>query len=102
DWDSAQISADAKEILQQARQSFRELGRASIVLQGYTDASGSNTYNQGLSERRAKAAQEYLESLGVSGNVIRSEGFGEKDQLVPTPDGTREPQNRRTEIILEK
>ena len=69
-------------------------------MNGYTDTSGSAQYNQGLSVRRANAVAAELVRLGVPRNEIVAQGFGETNLLVPTPDNTREPQNRRVEIIL--
>jgi outer membrane protein OmpA-like peptidoglycan-associated protein len=71
-----------------------------IEVNGYTDRSGSDQYNQGLSVRRANAVAAELLRRGVPRNEIATRGFGESNPLVPTADGVREPQNRRVEIIL--
>jgi outer membrane protein OmpA-like peptidoglycan-associated protein len=71
-----------------------------IEVNGYTDTSGSAVYNQGLSVRRANTVAAELVRLGVPRNEIVARGFGQTNLLVPTPDNTREPQNRRVEIIL--
>ena len=71
-----------------------------IEVTGHTDTSGSAQYNQGLSVRRANAVAAELVRLGVPRNEISARGVGESQLLVPTPDNTREPQNRRVEIVL--
>ncbi|MFM7609129.1 MAG: OmpA family protein, partial [Alphaproteobacteria bacterium] len=55
--------------------------------------------NMGLSQRRANAVAAELVRRGVLRNEIVTRGFGEENNLVPTADGVREPQNRRVEII---
>ena len=53
-----------------------------------------------LSQRRAQSVMSELVRLGIpAGNIVIS-WKGETEPLVPTPDGVREPQNRRVEIIL--
>jgi outer membrane protein OmpA-like peptidoglycan-associated protein len=71
-----------------------------IEVNGYTDRSGADQYNQGLSVRRANAVAAELLRRGVPRNEIVTRGFGEANPLVPTADDVREPQNRRVEIIL--
>lgn len=69
-----------------------------FLVWGFTDTVGTPEYNQGLSERRAEAVAEYLESQGVSRDRMVTRGFGETNLAVPTPDQTPEPRNRRVEI----
>ena len=71
-----------------------------LTVTGYTDTSGSPGYNQRLSERRANAVARALVRLGVSRSDMAISGRRENDLRVPTPDGVREPQNRRVEIVF--
>ena len=57
-------------------------------------------YNMGLSIRRAKSVKAELIRDGVPATAIDIHGYGESHPLVPTGPNTREPQNRRVEIIL--
>ncbi|TDP46946.1 OmpA family protein [Zavarzinia compransoris] len=100
DWNSAAITPDAAAIIQDAAQSAVSLGVTRIELTGHADRSGSTAYNQGLSLRRAEAVKAQLISLGLNEGEIVTVGKGEEAPLVPTPDGVREPQNRRVEIVL--
>ena len=68
------------------------------MLAGYTDRSGSDRYNMGLSTRRNTSVRDYLTSRGIPGERISSQAFGEANNRVPTADGVRELQNRRVEI----
>jgi outer membrane protein OmpA-like peptidoglycan-associated protein len=71
-----------------------------IEVNGYTDLSGTASYNQGLSVRRAESVEAELVRDGVTRGEITIRGYGESHPLVPTAKGVREPQNRRVEIIL--
>jgi outer membrane protein OmpA-like peptidoglycan-associated protein len=71
-----------------------------IEVDGHADRSGSPTYNQGLSMRRAQAVAGELVRLGVPRTAIDIKAFGDTRPLVPTAAGVREPQNRRVEIIM--
>ncbi len=101
DFDRSNISPDAAKILQQAATHATRDHATSIKLVGHTDAAGSADYNQALSERRADAAKAELVRDGVPADEIDATGVGKAGQLVPTADGVREPQNRRSEIILQ-
>ncbi|GGJ03997.1 OmpA family protein [Neoroseomonas lacus] len=100
DWNRADLTARARQIIGEAAQARTTQAVTRIEVNGYTDTSGSAQYNQGLSVRRANTVAAELVRLGVPRNEIVARGFGETNLLVPTPDNTREPQNRRVEIIL--
>ena len=99
DWSKADLTDRARQIIGEAASS-RGAGVTRIEVNGFTDRSGSDSFNQGLSERRANAVAAELVRRGVPRNEIVTRGFGEANNLVPTADGVREPQNRRVEIIL--
>jgi len=100
DWDKSDITAEAAAILDNAAAAYAQTGSASIVLAGHTDKSGSDQYNQGLSQRRADAVKGYMAGKGVPDSAMTTEAFGESKPLVDTADGVREPQNRRVEITF--
>src|SRR5215469_4817353 len=100
DWDKYNITPEGQQIIQLAANQYRSGGRVTIQVTGYTDTSGSKSYNQRLSERRANAVASALERLGVPRSDMVVAGRGENDLRVPTPDGVREPQNRRVEIVF--
>jgi outer membrane protein OmpA-like peptidoglycan-associated protein len=101
DWDQSVITPEAAAILRDAASTAQTLAPVRIVAVGHADRSGSTTYNQGLSERRAKAVQDQLQQFGINPSTVGTSGRGEEDPLVPTPDGVREPQNRRVEIEIQ-
>ena len=100
DWNRADLTPRAREIISEAAQNSRTAGVTRLEVAGHADRSGSPDYNQRLSLRRAEAVAADLVSKGVSRSAINIQAFGESRPLVPTADGVREPQNRRVEIIL--
>jgi OmpA-OmpF porin, OOP family len=101
DWDKYNLTPRATQIIAQAASDSHTAQTTTINVSGYTDTSGTPTYNQGLSERRAKAVAAQLVSDGVSQSEIEIHAYGETHLLVPTGPGVREPQNRRVEIVLQ-
>jgi outer membrane protein OmpA-like peptidoglycan-associated protein len=98
DWDSSDISPDAAKILDSMVASYAGCGSAAVTVAGYADRSGSDSYNQGLSVRRANSVRQYLGPRSVPDSAMTVQGFGETNPRVPTADGVRELQNRRVEI----
>ncbi len=100
DWDRADLTARARQIVSEAAQASTHVQTTTIEVNGYTDLSGTAAYNQRLSVRRAESVESELVRDGVNRSEISIHGFGETHPLVQTAKGVREPQNRRVEIIL--
>lgn len=98
DFDRADITAEAAQILNSAITAYANCGNARVMLAGHTDTSGSARYNQGLAERRNESVRGYMTARGVAAGQITGEAFGESQPRVPTADGVREAQNRRVEV----
>ncbi|HTZ71563.1 MAG TPA: OmpA family protein, partial [Acetobacteraceae bacterium] len=77
DWDRADLSARARQIVSEAAQASTHVQTTRIEVNGYTDLSGTVTYNQGLSVRRAKSVEAELIRDGVAQNEIEIHGYGE-------------------------
>jgi outer membrane protein OmpA-like peptidoglycan-associated protein len=73
-------------------------GWTRFTVVGFTDTSGTNIYNDGLSVRRARNVAQQLEQGGLSSTAITVEGRGESQLKIETQDGVREPMNRRVEV----
>jgi OOP family OmpA-OmpF porin len=101
DWDKADLSARARQIIGEAAQASTRVAVTKIEVNGYTDRSGTVAYNQVLSVKRGDAVAAELVKDGVPQASIMVQGFGETHPLVPTANGVREAQNRRVEIILQ-
>jgi OmpA-OmpF porin, OOP family len=67
---------------------------------GHTDAQGKDSYNQMLSEGRAKAVVEYLVSRGIDAKRLSSKGFGESQPIASNETADGRAQNRRVELLL--
>jgi OOP family OmpA-OmpF porin len=100
DLNSWNLSAEQLTVLQQAIATARAGGQAHITIVGHTDTSGSAAYNQRLSVKRANVVEEALVDLGARREAISASGVGENDLAVQTPDGVKEPKNRRAVITL--
>ncbi len=100
DWNKAEITDEALAILKSAAENARKGNISRIQATGHADTSGTRRYNQKLSEKRAQAVQAQLNKLGIATNQVSVAGKGELEPLAPTPDGVREPQNRRVEIVF--
>ena len=101
DWDSTKLSDASLNVLEQARDAFKNKQDARINATGHTDTTGSEAYNMALSLRRANAVKDALVRDGVPAQAISVVGRGEQGLLVQTADGVREPQNRRVEIVIQ-
>lgn len=99
-WDRAEITPVAATILDQVANDFENGEVPRIILSGHTDTSGPEGYNMGLSERRARAVAAELLARGVPESALEVTWFGETQLRVETPDETREPQNRRVEMLF--
>jgi outer membrane protein OmpA-like peptidoglycan-associated protein len=70
----------------------------NMAIEGHTDGKGTEVYNQGLSEARARAVEGYLIKSGVAGSRLTSRSFGLSKPAAPnnTPEGRAK--NRRVEL----
>ncbi len=96
--DSAQLTAESRQAIASAAQDINRQSRLRITVDGHADRSGTETYNDRLSEQRAEAVKRELVAAGVPAQRVQTRAHGERDLAVPTPDGTVQPENRRTVI----
>jgi OOP family OmpA-OmpF porin len=101
DFDKSDVTPEAQRVIQQAATNAKEGNVSRIQATGHADRAGPDRYNMALSIRRANAVKASLVRQGIPENQIVVIGKGETEPLVPTPDGVREPQNRRVEILLQ-
>lgn len=73
----------------------------TALIEGYTDNTGSDAYNQALSERRADAVKSYLVGQGIGSNRLVASGNGEGSPVADNTSATGRQQNRRVEVIIE-
>lgn len=98
--DSAELTAEAKQNLAVFAQMMQDERLVSFhfVVEGYTDARGTDAYNMTLSEQRADAVRSYLTELGVSDERLAAVGFGKANPRVPD---AFDPENRRVELRID-
>lgn len=109
DFDKADIRAEAAEALQAVGQIIRENPGRRVRVEGHTDAKGSDSYNQKLSDRRATSVRDWLvKQEGLGQTEFQVKGFGETKPAAANekPDGSDDPEgrqkNRRVEIVVMK
>jgi len=101
DWDEYTLNPGAISILDAAAAEAKTRQLISIDLVGHTDTSGSNEYNEKLSMKRADVVRDAMAQRGIDPAMLQVNFRGENELLVDTPDGVREPANRRTEITFQ-
>ena len=100
DFDSDVVKPTAAQNLRSLAQSLGKYPNTDILIVGHTDATGSDSYNQSLSERRAQSAQLFLVREGVSNSRLRATGRGETEPIASNDTETGQSQNRRVEIAI--
>jgi outer membrane protein OmpA-like peptidoglycan-associated protein len=100
DYDSDRIKPAAAENLRSLARSLNNYPNTDLVIVGHTDNVGSDNYNADLSQRRSRAAANYLASLGVNQNRLRTYGRGETEPVAENTSDTGRQQNRRVEVAI--
>ncbi|MFZ5748123.1 MAG: OmpA family protein [Pseudomonadota bacterium] len=100
DTDSATIQPQFRNTLDQVADVLRQYNQTYIDVYGHTDSTGSDAYNQQLSERRASSVADYLSSHGVQGARIATRGFGETQPIASNDTEEGRAANRRVEIKI--
>ena len=98
-FDSTELSSEAQVVLDEQAVVMEKDPKLQLIITGYTDSIGPEEYNQGLSERRANAAREYLVSKGVAGDRLKAMGYGETRPIASNDTKEGRAQNRRIELI---
>jgi outer membrane protein OmpA-like peptidoglycan-associated protein len=100
DFDSSVVKGAARSNLTDLANSLRKYPDTEVLIVDHTDAQGSDSYNQGLSERRAAAAKNFLVSQGVPTDRVRTEGLGESEPVASNDTDAGRAQNRRVEVAI--
>lgn len=101
DFDKSNIGPGGENVIDAVGQEVKSRSLNAVHVVGHADSSGPKSYNDKLSMKRANAVRDALINRGVDESLIRVEGRGEDELLVQTPDGVREPANRRAQITFE-
>jgi len=100
DFDSDVVRATAADNLRNLAASLNTYPNTDLLIVGHTDAVGTSSYNQTLSERRALAASTYLAGQGVNASRLRAVGRGETEAIASNETEAGRQLNRRVEIAI--
>ncbi len=101
EFDRSNLTPEGAQVVQDAAAAYKATGSAQVAVTGYTDLSGTQQYNLGLSKRRADTVRAALVEQGVPDSVIAETWRGKEIPAVPTARWrAREPRNRRVEIVI--
>jgi len=99
-YNSSDVLPAGRENLRQLAQSLQRYPGTEVLIVGHTDNTGSDAYNQQLSERRSMSAKSYLVSMGIPSDRIRTAGRGEAEPIASNETEAGRQQNRRVEIAI--
>ena len=98
--DSAAVQPQFQPTLNEVASVLAEYPKTYLDIYGHTDSTGSEAYNQGLSERRAQAVSTYLAGRGVQTARLATKGFGEMQPIASNETEAGRQTNRRVEIKI--
>jgi outer membrane protein OmpA-like peptidoglycan-associated protein len=100
DVDSVRLDGSSRASLDQMAGVINEYRKTAVVVQGHTDATGSEEHNQGLSERRAGAVRNVLIGNGVEPSRVTALGYGETSPRASNDTPSGRQLNRRVDVML--
>jgi outer membrane protein OmpA-like peptidoglycan-associated protein len=96
--DRYDIQPQFQSTLDQVAQTLSSYDQTYIDVLGHTDSTGSDAYNQALSQRRAQSVSDYLAGHGVALARIGTRGYGESQPIASNDTDPGRAENRRVEI----
>jgi outer membrane protein OmpA-like peptidoglycan-associated protein len=99
--DSADLNPGFYDVLNSVSLVLKEYDKTILEVAGHTDNTGSDEYNQALSQRRATSVAQYLESHGVNAQRVMTVGAGETHPVASNDTADGRQANRRVELSLE-
>lgn len=100
DFDSTRIRGEFQGTLAEMSQTLASYEQTYVDVIGHTDSTGSSTYNQDLSERRARSVADFISARGVIPPRINIGGYGETQPIASNATTVGRQQNRRVEIYI--
>jgi outer membrane protein OmpA-like peptidoglycan-associated protein len=97
---SSVLDSSGRSTLEDVADVINDYPKTAVVVQGHTDATGSELANQNLSERRAGSVEGYLVNRGVAPERMSSIGYGESYPVADNSTSDGRQQNRRVDILL--
>lgn len=99
-FNKAELSAQAAPRLDKLASFLKQFPDRKLLIEGYTDSVGSDSYNQDLSERRAQAVRDALVQRGVDSSRITARGYGKAHPVADNASTEGRAMNRRVEIVI--
>jgi outer membrane protein OmpA-like peptidoglycan-associated protein len=99
-FDSANLTPQAQTALDSVAKVLNQYPESTITITGYTDDTGSDSYNLKLSERRAASVSNYLSAHNVNYTRLTQRGMGESMPKFPNTNEENRAQNRRVELAI--
>jgi outer membrane protein OmpA-like peptidoglycan-associated protein len=99
-FDSDALQNNGRTNLTNLASSLKQYPDTEILIVGHTDSVGSDSYNLGLSERRASSARNHLVAQGIASSRIRTIGRGESEPIADNNTDAGRAENRRVEIAI--
>ncbi len=99
-FNKADLSAQAAPRLDKLANFLKQFPDRKLLIEGYTDSVGGDTYNQQLSERRAQAVRDALVQRGVDTSRITAKGYGKLHPVADNASPEGRAMNRRVEIVI--
>lgn len=100
EFDSSELQGQARQNLEELAASVQDYPRTNVLIIGHTDATGSDAYNQNLSQQRAQAAASYVVRNGVAEDRLATRGMGENDPVATNDTEEGQQLNRRVEVVI--
>ena len=100
DFDKTDLKPEAQTNIAKLVENLNDNPDTDILVIGHTDNKGTDQYNQGLSERRAKAVKSYAVSQGLAGRRAKTEGKSFHEPIADNDTEAGRAQNRRVEIVI--
>ena len=98
DFDKSTLKPLATDILDRVAAELNRQPDVRYEVAGFTDSVGSDSYNQGLSERRAGSVRDYLIDHGISSGQFTTNGYSESNPVASNATADGRAQNRRVEV----
>jgi outer membrane protein OmpA-like peptidoglycan-associated protein len=98
--DRAELNANGMATVRKLAEVMMQNPDRTVLVEGFTDSTGSSSHNQQLSERRAQAVAQALTSLGVPRERVAMRGYGEAYPVAANDSAANRQLNRRVEIVL--
>lgn len=98
DFNKATIKPESEAVLQRAAAALTSAGTKAFEVQGHTDNVGTDTYNQTLSEARARSVMQWFVTKGIAASRLSAKGYGKRQPVADNETDEGRARNRRVEL----